>query len=315
MNTLSRKLFFLFSTVLLTLAAAPEVSGQWVQVGITGHAPSSFAVIGSNIFAGTDDSGVFLSTDSGSSWASAGLASDHDVWSMAALDTNLFVANYSGVFRSTNNGSSWASADSGLPAAPANFVNSFAVIGTNLFAEDSGEVYVSTDSGTSWNEVSTGMVDAGSAWVLAVTGTTLFEAGDSGISVSFDSGKSWSHKKNADIPAGRAVCLLANGTNLFAGFYGSGVMLSTDSGASWVTVSDGLPTVPFVNAIAVFDTNLFTGTSGNGGSGVFLSTNNGTTWKDVNSGLTDSEVYALVICGRYLFAGTGSGVWRSHFQR
>ncbi|TLY31539.1 MAG: T9SS type A sorting domain-containing protein [Ignavibacteria bacterium] len=49
----------------------------------------SFAVWGNNLFAGTHNDGVFLSTDNGTSWTATGLTND-GVYSLAVLDTNLF---------------------------------------------------------------------------------------------------------------------------------------------------------------------------------------------------------------------------------
>ena len=59
-------------------------------------------------------------------------------------------------------------------------------------------------------------------------------------------------------------------TNIFAGTYGGGVFLSTDNGASWTAVNNGL-TNPDINTLAINGTNIFAGTN----EGVFLSTNNG----------------------------------------
>ena len=53
------------------------------------------------------------------------------------------------------------------------------------------------------------------------------------------------------------------GTNLFAGTFG-GVFLSTDNGASWTAVNNGLPPYTDVNSLAVLGTNLFAGTRGSG---------------------------------------------------
>ena len=60
----------------------------------------------------------------------------------------------------------------------------------------------------------------------------------------------------------------------------------------------------YIGAFAVFGNNIFAG-----GSGVFLSTNDGESWNNVSSGLT-TAVNSLAVSGTYLFAGTGSGVWR-----
>jgi ligand-binding sensor domain-containing protein len=77
---------------------------------------------------------------------------------------------------------------------------------------------------------------------------------------------------------------------------------------SWSAVNTGL-TNNSILSLAIFGTNLFTGTYY---GGVFLSTNNGTSWSAVNNGLINTCVHALVISGTNLFAGTdGGGVYLS----
>jgi len=80
---------------------------------------------------------------------------------------------------------------------------------------------------------------------------------------------------------GYVNCFTLNGTNLFAGTT-EGVFLSTNSGANWTAVNNGLPNSN-VRALAVSGTNLFAGIneslSTNIG-GVYLSTNNGANWTD-----------------------------------
>ena len=101
-----------------------------------------------------------------------------------------------------------------------------------------------------------------------------------------------------------------SGTNVFAaidtdGLVASGgsVLLSTDNGANWTEVSNGL-TAPEVWALAISGTHIFAGTWG---GGVFLSTNDGANWTAVNTGLTDSTVSALSVSGTNVFAGTYGG--------
>jgi ligand-binding sensor domain-containing protein len=94
----------------------PFVSAQWVQTnGPYGGEIRALAVSGTNLYAGTWDSGVFLSTNNGASWraVNAGLG-NHYVSALAVSDTNLFAGTYDGVFLSTNNGTSWTSMNSGL---------------------------------------------------------------------------------------------------------------------------------------------------------------------------------------------------------
>jgi hypothetical protein len=53
------------------------------------------------------------------------------------------------------------------------------------------------------------------------------------------------------------------GNNLFAGTFSTGVFLSTNNGANWSQVNNGL-TDPYIGALAVIGTNLFAGTRGSG---------------------------------------------------
>jgi hypothetical protein len=83
---------------------------------------------------------------------------------------------------------------------------------------------------------------------------------------------------------------------------GGGVFLSTNNGASWTAVNNGL-TSQYVESLTVSGSNLFAGTYG----GVFLSTNNGASWTAVNTGLTNLTVRSLTVSGTNLFAGTNGG--------
>ena len=82
------------------------VHAQWQQsLSLEGVIVYALAVSETNIFAGTG-TGVFLSTNSGTSWTAidSGLTNIY-VLSLAVSGTNLFAGTYGGgVFRSTNNG-------------------------------------------------------------------------------------------------------------------------------------------------------------------------------------------------------------------
>ncbi len=78
------------------------------------------------------------------------------------------------------------------------------------------------------------------------------------------------------------------------------MFITTDNGASWTAVNNGL-TDTDVNAFAASGTSVFAGTWG---GGVFLTTDNGANWMKVNNGLTDTYINALAVIGTNLFAGT-----------
>ncbi len=263
---------------------------SWTAVGLTGWTVSALAVSGTNLFAGA----------------------------YYFIDTNRFFFNRgSGVFRSTNNGTSWTVDTAGTGMDSNSWVYSFAVSGPNLFADIVPHgVHVSANNGTSWDAAYTGLpgAQAYDSLPFAVIGTNLF-AGDfwAGLSVylSTNNGMSWT--TDSTLPERQVAAFGVIGTNLFAGAGAGGVFLTTNNGTSWTAVDSGLPQFAGVDAFAVSGTNLFAGignVDGGNGGGVFLSTNNGTSWAAVYSGLTDTLVYSLAVSGTYLLAGTDSGVWR-----
>ncbi len=207
----------------------------------------SFAVSGTNLFAGTT-SGVFLSANNGTSWTAVNTGlTNSDVNALAISGTNLFAGtNGGGVFLSTNNGTNWTAVNAGMTKLD---ILSFAVSpngtgGTNIFAgTDSGGVFLSTNNGTSWTASNSGLPAYTPVYSLAANGTDIF-AGSVGVSVSTDGGTSWN---NIDIGAGSVIVTAlavspngAGGTNIFAGTMGGGVFLSTDNGTNWTAVNTGL---------------------------------------------------------------------------
>jgi photosystem II stability/assembly factor-like uncharacterized protein len=151
---------------------------SWTTVnsGLTSNMVYSFAVIDTNLFAGTY-AGVFVSSDNGASWrvVNYGLTS-LQVWSLGVNGTNLFAGTSDGVFLSTNNGNSWAVINSGMtnPYVLTNpSIWSLAVSGINIFAGTSLGVFLSTDNGTNWNAINYGLPIT-DVYALMVSDNNLF---------------------------------------------------------------------------------------------------------------------------------------------
>ncbi len=315
------KTYTLATLALVLLGFHLPMQAQWVKtlsVIQDNGGFDAFAVLGTNIFAGSERSGVFRSTDNGISWAavSSGMP-DSAVFSLAVSGTNLFAGSYGGVFLSTNNGTTWTGASNRLGIS---FVGALAVSPdgagrTNLFAGSYGGVYLSTNNGTSWTVVDTVYGDEG-IHSLLVSGTNIFAVygpektispySTEGLLLSTDSGTSWREVKPG-LPDFAVSSVAVAGTNLFTG--GIGVNRSTNNGTTWTVDTVGMGSTGVIS-FAVSGTNVFAGTYSRG---VFLSTNNHTSWTAVNSGLpigNSSYVRALTSMGTYLFAGTDDGVWR-----
>ena len=289
--------FFLVVFPILLIEVNPS-QAQWTQTGLSRTSVDAFALSASNLFAGAIDSGVYLSTDNGTSWSAV-----NRIWysvnALALSGTNLFAGTSGGIFLSANNGTSWTQEDAGLTYAS---ILALATSGTNIFAGTSGGVFLSTNNGASWTAVNSGLEDDPyNFYALAVSGVNLFSGNDAGVFLSTNNGTSWSALRTG-LTDTLVRALAVSGSNLFAGFYYGGIFRSTNNGTSWSVVNSGL-TNTSLNVLAVSGTNLLAGTAG----GVFLSTNAGANWTSL--GLNDKIIHAFVVAGSKLFAGTDDGVW------
>ncbi len=121
------------------------------------------------IYAGTDDSHVWVTTDYGSSWADISSALPYRWVTRVKVDpnneNNVYVT-FSGlkwhdpqphVFKSTNMGTDWTDISSNLPDAP---VNAFAVDNNNpdrLYLGSDVGAFVSFNGGSSWQPIANGL--------------------------------------------------------------------------------------------------------------------------------------------------------------
>jgi hypothetical protein len=301
----------------------------------------ALAVVGPNLFAGTNINGIFLSTNNGTNWSqvNTGFACTN-IYCLSTSASRLYAGGLNGIgaFLTTDGGSTWTDADNGL-----NNKNVHALVsdGSIVFAgTGGGGVYLSTNSGTNWtsanNELPDTVVNA-----LALYGTSLFAGtGSHGVFLSTNNGASWA-AANSGLSNAAVYAFYRSGMTLVA-CASTGVFLTTDNGTSW-TVSDS--TLP-IHAIAGNSTTLFASDGGGdfytstdngrhwiwnpkvhgtinsilandayvivgGNLGIGVSTNNGATWYGATSGLTNYFLTSLAVNGTNLFAGTlGSGVWK-----
>ena len=283
-------------TVICICITINSSRAQWVTHGPGSIYTEVFAlaISDTNLFAGTNG-GVFLSTDNGTSWNNAGLTSI--VSALAVSGNTLFAGLYTGgVYYSNDNGTSWNADTNGLAnlfvralaiSGPTRFagtfgggvfradvgpwvssnngmtntqVYSFAFSTSNFFAGTGAGVFLSND-GTVWTPDTNGLGN-NQVYSLAASGYTLF-AGTNGRGIfrSIDNGGTWSADTNGLINYNGSslyvYALAFAGTNIFAGT-GGGVYLSTNNGASWIAVNNGMGNLP-VYALLVSGTTLFAG--------------------------------------------------------
>lgn len=210
-----------------------------------------------------------------------------------------------GIFISSDNGLNWDS-------SPIDFfgISSICILDKSLIVGTYGAGVILSDLNfnkkTSENEglpVYSGFSDFSIIYDIIVSGTNLFVATQEGIFRSTINKKVWS-KINDGLPSKSSYYLGLSDTILFVGTK-EGVFYSKDNGSKWISTSNGIPKKTYVNDIAAYKSNIFAGTN----KGVFLSTDNGISWSDVSSGLPKVPLYALVIFGTKIIAGSKVGVW------
>ena len=259
-------------------------SGIPTTRGRPGPCILSFAVSGSNIFAGTGyDQGVFLSTDNGESWTAVNAVLPFKSPLTSLSISPLFVhgnaifagTESEGVIISTDNGKSWKAAGSGLATYVSSGytwkygATSFVECGGDLFAGTYGGVFRLTqncDGTIKWTTVSSGL-----------EGTALY-----------------------------VVKLAQQGGSIFAATLG-GVYRSSDKGASWKLVSSDIADY-LMESVFAGDNRVFASTQWS----TFLSTNNGANWTEIKSALSGQDVRTFFQSGNTIFAGTQiGGIFRS----
>ena len=278
-----------------------DSQAQWVQTNNPfGTNIIRLTVSEPDIFAGTNNGGVFLTMDNGTDWLHVGLDSNV-VYSLAVSSSNIFAGTNKGAYLTTNNGSIWTLVNNGLPGN--HFVYNLAVSGTNVFAGTDQGVYLTNNNGSTWLQINNGLT-ASHISALTANGNNIYAGEANKIFISTSSGSNWT-QLNTQITSPFVDAIIVSGTNVFAGTDGSGVYLSTDNGTTWAQANNGLPDNTHVHSFTVNETKIFVGTD----DGVYLSMNNGTNW--TQGGLAANSIYSLVIRGTNIYAGTsGAGVWK-----
>src|SRR3954471_5329745 len=90
----------------LSLCFFIKINAQWQQTnGPYGGVVNSFAIIDTNIFAGVNGGGIYLSTNNGSNWKPMNNGLTYlSTTALLISGTNIFAGTYGGVFLSVNNG-------------------------------------------------------------------------------------------------------------------------------------------------------------------------------------------------------------------
>ena len=279
--------------------------GQWVKTSGPPEGSPIFALTKNStyIFAGTLDSGIYNTTNSGDNWIHTSF-SNFPVRSITANGMYVFAGTDSGVYVSSNNGYNWSiSLDS-------EFCWSIITDTPKVFAGMAHQgVYATTNNGVNWTQTSLtlGVITLASSKPMVFAGIGF----PYGVYRSTDFGLTWNLT-----PLIQALVrpIAISDSNIFVGTSYYGLYLSTNNGENWSQI--------FFNnrviwALALSGQCIFVGTEViNDIGGVYLSFDNGQIWHQKNEGFYPlTSVNSLLIKDNYIFAGTeGNSVWRRSLQ-
>ncbi len=240
--------------------------GTWTEANVRSesYAPiASMALLPTgSILAGTRGSGLFRTSNNAASWQQVGSdLPDSNVLCLAVTNETVLAGTlHRGAFLSTDSGNHW-SPISGIADTEINTIAADSS-GTVYIAAGYGDVYRSLGTQASWASIAQGNLGSPIFYSSAVTRDgTLFVAGQ--FTLNSFSGGNWNDLTSA-LPNDEIISLTTDADTLYASFSDSGIYRTTDFGASWQTVNDGLANRS-INSLAISpDGYLFAGTYGDG---------------------------------------------------
>jgi len=258
---------------------------NWIQNSLSDKQVTSLLVNSNYIYAGTHDSGVYVSTNNGLNWIqkNSGL-SNKQVKALAFCGSYIFAGTEGGVFVSNDNGNNWALKSWGFCSSPMP-ITSLAVIGTYVFAcyYDGCGVYRSTNYGDNWYQINTGLPTSVYVSTIASNGNNLYA-----------------------------------GTTYNAGYYSTGLYISTNNGSYWSNL-DNNQISGIISGITFSGQNMYVCTGSEysypyNNGGVFCTTNNGTNWSSIYDGIYNLSLTPIVNIGTYLFTGSTYMGYGGYYQ-
>lgn len=283
----------------------------WTSInsGIMNKDVLSLAYNGTSIFAGTNDGGIFVSTNTGASWSLSGVQNT-SVTSFVMNGSNVFAGTYGNysIHLTTNKGDTWKPLVNGfLNVYEIRAVNALANIDSVLFSgTDGGGVFRSLDFGKTWSTCDSGFVNPQLyCFAFLTVGSKVYAGTNYGVYEIDKNGVKW-NDLSAGLPSNTQIISLAiKGNLVFAGTKDKGLFIFNTNTGIWSPANTGL-NEKNVYSIVVNGNTLFLGTN----SGIFQSTNDGASWSLI-TGTQFVYFYALVASGNMMFAGSNLGTYVS----
>jgi len=307
--------------ILSMLFSAIVVNAQWTQIALSNVTINCLTASsrGDVLFAGTNNSGIYSTTDNGDSWQrrdNGVITASCNAINTQAFRNNAYLAGTDiGFCVSSDAGNTWFYPTTDITGITDSHINSVCY-GTS---SSSGDIYVGTNSGifylkdktSSFTPMNSGLPSNSKINALAVVQlqSEYFLCGtNNGVYLFSTQSSKWS--STTITTTVNSILGGAGNANVATN---KGLYMSNNPGSFW--------NAPHTDA-SMKDLNFlsmcFTGAPGKSfiwvGTGtlgkIYKSTNSGGGWFDVSTGLSVTQVKCLASMGDYLIAGTENGIWR-----
>ena len=247
-----------------------------------------------NVYSGSS-SGVWRSTDNGSTWTALGPNISANVYCLVANKAgNIMAGTNFGIYVSSDSGNTWTLSTQGLPSNTTVYSLSSNASGEVFAGTDIG-VFVSIDHGNSWAQ--TGL-NGSIIKTIAITpsGTIFAGTTTNGVFVSANDGLSWTQTSLSSAGISSVTCDSSGA--IIAGASNQGTYVSLNNGSNWVKSNSILFPLNMYSLVSELPNKILVGTD----NGVYTSDNMGVTWSQLGTLGFPATSLTLAPNG-YVFAG------------
>jgi photosystem II stability/assembly factor-like uncharacterized protein len=311
-----------------------DTGRTWIGIneGLKAHRVDAISPFGSTIVASMGGS-LYRSRDRGVSWTQAMLIGVSRFFNAGNVIYALGQSRFTqGLFRSVD-GLDWGKTGEDLPVE-GRWINAIATQGDGVLAGyyrtmigDRGEVvwvsggvYRSIDRGATWEPASTGMRDSGGSHppvldMINIAGTVLAQTLD-GLYRSANGGATW-ERVTHDFPGGGPPVRFIRIGDKVVLVGQSRAFISSDEGATWSEISDGLPSHASIHhGSAVRGAVYLSAYVDDNPTRIYRLRENESRWTDITAQFPDGVGFqTFVEAGDRVLAGTmWNGVWSGSFE-
>jgi photosystem II stability/assembly factor-like uncharacterized protein len=288
------KMKIIVTILILFISLQVCVKADWEKCNVpTTGSFTSIAVKGDTAFAGSQNAGLFRSTDLGISWQKLETNIDTSkIWQISFIQDRIFACCSDGVYFSTNGGNTWILS---LKFSVYEQSDSFIEYNGFFLVASKGGLFKSNDLGINWTKLNFDTTGRGNLRTIYKNGNKLLAKTSSTIFESIDNGNTW-HENGKKYTS---KLLVLNG-KLYS--MSRRVYSSSDDGKSWDSISSDIPAQN--NALSWHYSNgkIYVGTLF---SGVYVSSDDGKSWKSY--GLNFSSVNSIYKTNNGMIVSTYDG--------